>query len=186
MTRKTPHTDTHARIRQAAADMADIATMWHRYINAMNDYSPGIRSTLGSTGSRGSGVSDPTAGTVTAGERLEPGKPLDEAEHRGWRTDPLLATHTKILTDLAVITSMIEQTRRSMRMHTYPATTARAVRVCANLSCTTIIETPGSDLSIDDRCPPCKRYFAEHDRDAPVRVIADRERKRAAEPEVSA
>lgn len=180
-----PHTDTHQRIREAAAHMADIARLWESYVRQMNDHVPGIKSTLGSGGRRGSGVSDRTGNTATSSERIEKGKPLDEAEHLGWRADPMLATHTKVLADLSVILAMIEDTRATMRITTHPTATARNVRYCANLSCTAIIETPGSDLSLNDRCPPCKRYKAEHDQDAPVRVIADRERKRAERREVA-
>lgn len=160
-----PRNDTHARIRRAAEQMADVAALWESYIAAMNDYSPGVKSALGAGGRRGSGISDPTGQTVAA---------LED------RPDPLLAKHHRLMCDMAIVLAMIDETRSQMRMTAHPTTTARDVRYCANLSCNAIIETPGSELSMSDRCAPCKRYKAEHDRDAPVRVIADRERKRAA------
>ena len=160
-----PQTDTLERLNLAAADMKDIAQLWPRYIAAMHDYQPGIKSAIG-RGERtrsGGGPSDPT-GLAAMNDN----------------NDPLNATHLKILSDLAVIASMLQTTAGQVRMLAKPATTARGVRYCANPSCSAVIETPGSELSISDRCKPCADYKRrdERGRDAPVRVVQDRERKR--------
>ena len=165
MTRRKPHADTLDRLHLAAQDMTDIAQMWPRYIAAMSDYRPGIKSALGKGAriSSGTGPSDPTGETATNDNH-----------------DPLHATHLQILADLAIITTMLERTAAQIRMTAKPNTTARDVKYCANPSCTTVIESPGSTFSLTDRCKPCADYKRrdERNRDAPVRVVQDRERKR--------
>lgn len=164
MTRKA-HSETLERLNMAAGDMKDIANLWPRYIAAMSDYRPGIKSAIG-RGERtrsGGGPSDPT-GLAAMNDN----------------NDPMHATHLKILSDLAVIASMLHTTAGQIRMIAKPAAAARDVRYCANPSCSAVIETPGSELSIGDRCKPCADYKRrdERGRDAPVRVVQDRERKR--------
>ena len=158
-----PHADTHERLHIAARDMADIAQMWPRYISAMHDYAPGIKSALGKgqRTSSGGGPSDPTGTSATMDRR-----------------DPLEATHLQILADLSVVIAMLDRTASQIRMTAKPTTTARQVRYCSNPSCSAVIETPGSELSLTDRCKPCADYRRRNDRDAPVRVVQDRERKR--------
>lgn len=163
-----PHTDTHQRIREAAAHMADIARLWESYVRQMNDHVPGIKSTLGGGGRRGSGVSDPTGQTVAA---------LDE------RPDPLLATHHRLMCDLTIILSMIEDARAKITATTNPIAPSDRNRpvYCRQIGCDTVIETRMSDYHLTPDCPACHRYVVEHQTAmVPARVLADRRRKREA------
>jgi len=171
-----PHSDTHARIRQAAADMADIARLWETYVRQMNDHVPGVKSTLGGGGRRGSGVSDPTGEAIAAAQALD-----GDGNPRGWRTDPIVATHTRVLADLSVIVGMIDATRATITATVHPsAGPDRNQPVeCLTASCTDIIETKLSEFALSPYCPPCHRWMAEHDgRPVPAAVVADRRRKR--------
>lgn len=171
-----PHTDTHQRIREAAAHMADIARLWESYVRAMNDHTPGVKSAMGGGQRRGSGVSDPTGEAIAAAQALD-----DDGNPRGWRTDPILVTHTRVLADLSVLVGIIENTRATITATVRPiAHPDRTQPVeCLTASCTDIIETRLSELALTPYCPPCHRWMAEHDgRPVPAVVVADRRRKR--------
>lgn len=174
------------RIRAAQADLADVAWILSElahlaptWLERIADHAPGPRSSLGSDGARGSGVSDPTGQAVANAQQLERGKPEHEARGIGWRDDPILAHAAHVGSELARHLAQLRILAKDVRDVTAPHVEERRVRYCLNPNCDSVIETPKGDVALTLWCPPCYRHRAEHGTDADRRTVMNRRYQQA-------